>query len=271
MKSLNINTFEIKGWEIVDIPDNDYILSFIKKLEIKTKEYLGEDSSLKTIDSFLKTNEDLKKFQNFLTNFLWENEFSINFIKSIKPITDQLIGLNLMVQYKPFLRIARPNYRDDNIGYHKDTQYGQSPYELAVHVPFVDLDKDSSLQIISGSHLHNENKYQSIESKNLKVEKGSLEHTLGKPYAPKNLTIPNKVKNDFLDAKVGQVAIFSPAIFHGQEINNSNYTRVTTDLRIVDSNKTNLNIKLGKVHTGYVDVFSSPVERIAKEYFKQQK
>ena len=270
MNLINLHDFEKNGWIIVDIPQDNFINSFIEELEFKCREFLGPNSSLKTIDKFLDTNEKLKQFQSFLTNFLWENEFSLNFIKSIKPLTDQLIGLNLMVQYKPFLRIARPGSREDNIGFHKDTQYGQSPYELAVHVPFVDLNENSALQVISGSHLDSEKKYMQVKSNNLKVAKGSLDHSLGKPYTPKNLKIPNDTKPDFLDVKVGQIAIFSPALFHGQETNNSNYTRVTTDLRIVDSNKTGLNIKIGKVHTGYVNVFNSPVEKIAQKYFQSQ-
>jgi len=270
MSLINLQDFENKGWVIVDIPEKSYLNFFIERLEFKCREFLGPNSTLKSVDKFLKTNEELKDFQSFLTNYLWDNEFSLNFVKSIKPFTDILIGLNLMVQFKPFLRIARPGNRDDNIGFHKDTQYGQSPYELAVHVPFVDLDESSSLQVISGSHLHDEKNYTSIKSKNLIVSKGSLEHSLGKPYAPKNLAIPENANPDFLDAKVGQVAIFSPALFHGQEINNGNHTRVTTDLRIVDSNKSGLNIKIGKVHTGYISVFDSPVEKIAAKYFQSQ-
>ena len=270
MKPLDLEQFETKGWIVVDIPETSFILTFIKKLELKSKEYFKQDVSLKSINNLINTKEELLNFQEYLTNFLWDEEFSTNFLISIKPIITYLVGLNIMAQYKPFLRIARPKIKDDNIGFHKDTQYGQTPYEIAIHVPFVDLDKYSALQVISGSHLHDENKYKSVNNNLYKVKKGSLEHSLGKPYDPKTLSIPENVKVDFLEAKVGQVAIFSPSIFHGQEINNGKYTRVSTDLRIVDSNKAGLNLKIGKVHTGYVKLFLSPVEKMAKKYFESQ-
>ena len=47
---------------------------------------------------------------------------------------------------KPFLRIARPFKIEDNIGLHKDTIYGQSPYEMSIHVPLMSLGNKSCLK-----------------------------------------------------------------------------------------------------------------------------
>ena len=66
--------------------------------------------------------------------------------------------------------------------------------------------------------------------------------------------------------KVGQAAIFSPALFHGQEVNEGDVTRVSCDLRFVSALHAD-EVRLGKVHAGYLDVSISPVEVLAKEYF----
>ena len=43
------------------------------------------------------------------------------------------------IRTKNLLRIARPFKEQDNIGLHKDTIYGQNPYEMSIHVPLMNL------------------------------------------------------------------------------------------------------------------------------------
>ena len=53
-----------------------------------------------------------------------------------------------MLIQKNLLKIARPNGYFDNIGFHKDTIYGQSPYEMSIHLPLVNLNKKSCLKVV---------------------------------------------------------------------------------------------------------------------------
>ena len=158
---------------------------------------------------------------------------------------------------------------EDNIGYHKDTQYGQTPYELAVHIPFVDLDEKSAIRVISGSHIMPEKAFVGVTPDGKRIEKGSIQNLMGKPYMPKCLAVPEGMEITSLVMKVGQAAIFSPAIFHGQEVNEGDITRVSCDLRFVSA-RAPFDIRKGKIHAGYVAVSQSPVEQVAEQYYGAQ-
>ena len=69
------------------------------------------------------------------------------------------------MQKKPFLRIARPFKEQDNIGLHKDTIYGQNPYEMSIHVPLMNLGPKSCLKFAENSHLLNDKKFNFIKVK----------------------------------------------------------------------------------------------------------
>ena len=93
----------------------------------------------------------------------------------------------MKVQTNPYLRIARPNKKVDNIGYHRDTFYGGNPFELSVFVPFVDLDARGTLNLLTGSHILPESQFPTtkIENPDPAVRKGTAKHQLGFAYAPK--------------------------------------------------------------------------------------
>lgn len=245
---IDIPKFLHDGWVIVDIPEAFIIHKCIN--------LLGLDKV--SIDQYRR-----------LTELFWESEYSLEISDTMLPIIQHLLGLDVMVQYMPYLRIARPNKREDNIGYHKDTQYGQTPYELAVHIPFVDLDEKSAIRVISGSHLMPESAFVGVTPEGSKIEKGSIENHMGRPYMPKCLAVPDGMETTPLVMKVGQAAIFSPAIFHGQEVNEGDVTRVSCDLRFVSS-RAPIEIRKGKIHAGYVPVSQSPVEKLAEQYYGAQ-
>lgn len=254
-----IEKFLRDGWVIVDIKDTPTIYKIIKRLNAPLPCALSE----------LHLNYDdtaIKKQHVALSELFWDNEFSLKISDAMLPIMQQLLGLDVMVQYLPYLRIARPNCPQDNIGYHKDTQYGQTPYELAVHIPFVDLDEKSAIRVISGSHLMPESAFVGVTPEGSRIEKGSIENHMGRPYMPKCLAVPEGMETTPLCVKVGQAAIFSPAIFHGQEVNAGDITRVSCDLRFVNS-RAPIEIRKGKVHAGYVPVSQSPVEIVADKYY----
>lgn len=239
----DIERFMRDGWVIVDVP---LALPFLNSESI-------------TIEQHQELSESL-----------WKSEYSLYVATVMLPIIQQLLGPDIMVQYMPYLRIARPGKTQDNIGYHKDTQYGQTPYELAVHIPFVDLDEKSAIRVISGSHLLPESAFVGVTPDGYNIKKGSIENHMGKPWSPKCLKVPDGMETTPLVMKVGQVAIFSPAIFHGQEVNEGDKTRVSCDLRFVSSHRAD-KVHVGKTHAAYVPVSVSPVEKIAEQYYGAQK
>ena len=258
---LDIPKFLHDGWVVVDLP-NRITDSILNDLETKIV------CVFSAIHNYYD-DESVKKLHISLSKYFWKQEYSLAIADAMLPIIKQLIGLDVMVQYNPYLRIARPNKPQDNIGYHKDTQYGQSPYELAVHIPFVDLDRKSAIRVISGSHLMAESAFNAVTPEGPRIEKGSIENHVGRPYLPKCLAVPDGMQTMPLCVKVGQAAIFTPAIFHGQEVNEGSVTRVSCDLRFAGGRAPIL-LKKGKIHAGYVPICESPVERLAKEYYAAQ-
>ncbi len=269
MRPEEIEKFSRDGWVVVDIPQPDIIHEFAAMLEKKACEIIGKNCKLSDVHNHVD-DAAFKVLHTALSQYFWDNEFSLRSSKAFLDILKDVIGLDILVQYRPYLRLVRPQRAEDNIGYHLDTQYGQTPYELAAHIAFVDLDEDAALKVISGSHRVPESSFSVIENVKTDVTKGSIEHALGRPYAPKRLMPCKGMKMEPLTMKVGQVAIFSPAVFHGQEINQGTVTRVTTDMRFANANAS-VPLKMGKTHAGYVPVAHSPLQQLALEYYQAQK
>jgi ectoine hydroxylase-related dioxygenase (phytanoyl-CoA dioxygenase family) len=267
MLNTQIEQFIRDGWVIIDIAQPDIIHEYAHRLEKKAQALTGTQCTLANMHTMVD-DAAFKKLHVELAQYFWDSEFSIHAGKAFLQSMRDMMGLDIFVQYMPYLRLARPGKREDNIGYHKDTQYGQTPYELAVHVPFLDLDEAASLRVISASHRAPESDYLG-EAEATSVTKGSMDHMLGKPYAPKNLTMPTGVASSSLAMRVGQAALFTPALFHGQEINRGSVTRVSTDLRFVNANAVP-NLKIGKTRAGYVPLSCSPVQQAAADYYAMQ-
>lgn len=269
MNPKDIEKFIHDGWVIVDVPQPGIIHETAHVLEQKAQELCGSRCRLAELHVHVD-DEAFRGFHLGMAEYFWQTEFSLRSGYAFLELLKHLIGLDIMVQYMPYLRLARPGKQQDNIGYHKDTQYGQTPYELAVHVPFVDVDEDAALRVISGSHRMPEANYPVTQGAEYDVEKGSPDHMLGKPYASRRLSVPEGANTTPLAMHVGQAALFSPALFHGQEVNRGMVTRVTTDLRYVNPN-VNVKLKTGKTRAGYVPVAHSPVQQTALDYYQAQK
>ena len=258
-----------QGWVIVDFAHPDVIRDYAKKLEERLRAITGNPSA-----SIANIHTDcpeaaFKDLHLKMSEYFWESEFSLHIGDLLMPILKEIIGLDILVQYMPYLRLARPQQAGDNIGYHKDTQYGQTPYELAVHIPFLDLNADEALRVVPRTHKQHESLFAHKEGVTTTVTKGSVDHMLGKPYLPQDLVMTNEKDSVPLAMKVGQMAMFSPAILHGQEVNRGNVTRVTTDLRFVHSYAP-VKLKRGKIRAGYVAVSQSPVDKMVEEYYGAQ-
>lgn len=144
-----------------------------------------------------------------------------------------LMGADLHIQREPFLRIARPGRDLDNIGYHRDTWYGDTPYEVSVWFPLTDTIESNALRVAPGSHLWPEHEWETEVAGRTDVERGSLKHSLGFVVGQKKLR--NAAEMVPLPVRVGQCIVFSLSLLHGQEVNQSPFTRVSMDVRVANS------------------------------------
>lgn len=177
------------------------------------------------------------------------------------------IGGDLHVQRKPFLRISRPGVEDDNIGLHRDTWYGDTPYEISVWIPFTDTDEFNALRVAPGSHLWSEEAHP-VERIAGKVEKGSLKHSLGFIHGqPKRMA--SAVDAFPLPVRVGTMIVFSLALLHGVEVNRSTRTRISMDIRLTNS-LAPVKFSRSRDDNYYEPLATTQVTEAARKYYEAQ-
>lgn len=178
-----------------------------------------------------------------------------------------LLGADIHIQRKPYLRISRPGAPEDNIGLHRDTWYGDTPYEISVWIPLTDTDNDNALRVSPGSHLWSESAHP-VERFDGGVEKGSVKHSLGFIHGqPKRLASPGSTIP--LPVRVGQMIVFSLALLHGVEVNRSERTRVSMDVRLAPS-WAPVKFSRSRDEHYYQRLCSSPVSDAARLYYEAQ-
>ncbi|MBI4021912.1 MAG: phytanoyl-CoA dioxygenase family protein [Candidatus Andersenbacteria bacterium] len=174
-----------------------------------------------------------------------------------------LVGADMLAQRAPYLRIVRPGSASDSIGYHRDTFYGGSPYEISLVIPFVDLVAANTLRVQPNSHTIPEADIPLTQTVSATVQKGSAKHQLGFLYAPKIIDPAFPLQMQPLPLRFGQVLAFSLATLHGTTDNASTITRWSSDLRIVNSY---IPLDLSARPTYYQPLLQSPATDIAQAY-----
>lgn len=255
------------GWLIVNLsPASAKIVTRVHKIFLKR---LAENWQIKLarLEDYHKTvtdNELHTRIQLDLTQLFQSDNYGRKIVESSLGEFKKLLGPDLHVQKYPYVRIARPGLSQDNIGIHRDTHYGCSPYEVSVSIPFTDVPARGSMGVISGSHTMAESELP-VTQITSGVEKGSVKHKLGFLYAPKLMSPEVRANVKPLRVAMGQALVFSLSLVHGQEVNRSSNTRITTDIRLVNSFAP---IAWSRnVHNDYYEpLHSSPVAEQARQY-----
>ena len=256
------------GWMVLDLthPETvfearDAIVAFLRESFFPTLERLED------LHGHISDDEAYIKVHLALNGFFRERQFAKKIISSELDALQKLISPDLCIQTNPYLRIARPGVAGDNIGLHRDTFYGASPYELSVVVAYTDLDEGGALRIVSGSQRTPESETRFHEVDIDGVERGSPRHLAGIPYIAR-IVLP-EIANEAVPVPltVGQVLIFGLATVHGQEINQGAGTRVTTDIRVVNGLAPFVVDRAGP-ESYYTPLSKSPVSEQAELYLR---
>ena len=173
-----------------------------------------------------------------------------------------LIGPDIDIQTECYLRIARPGQENDNIGLHRDTDYGNSAFEISISVPLIDQGEGTGLCVVPGSHKLDG--YSTVQVSRTDVEKGSDKNKMGFLYAPK---VPQNISQDdvkCISLRMGQGLGFTLGLIHGQGANSGVDTRWSIDFRFKNSfYPLSSNLK----EQYYSNLMSSPVTRLASDYY----
>ncbi len=258
----------IKGYKKFKFQEIKY-LAKVRNLITKKLKSLTKNRKI-NLSNYHKhvSDKDHENIQWKLAEYFRKKKLHVIAFQGIKNFLFYNFGQDILIQKKPFLRIARPFKSEDNIGLHKDTIYGQNPFEMSIHVPLMKLGKKSCLKFAPNSYLLNEKKIKFLKSSTI-IKKGSKGHKLGKPYKPKRIQ-SKKYKEKPIPLNFGEYIFFTPATIHGQEVNKDNkVTRFSFDVRISSSFfPVKFNIKS---HNGsYIEFSKSSTSTLAKKYLSRQ-
>jgi hypothetical protein len=168
-------------------------------------------------------------------SWCWDAGVGRRIVEAELPFLRGFVGLDLHVQRYPYLRLARPGRPEDVTGIHRDTLYGASPYEVSLMVPLVDVDTESALRVVTGSHTAPADRYPATRVDSEVVTPGSARHLLGFPYAPQVLDPEVATRAEPVPLRVGQALVMALGLVHGQVVNAGSHTRVSLDVRVVNS------------------------------------
>ena len=258
--------YRAQGWSLLDLPQPEIMARVVAALEAKLQAIVDDPSATLARYHEFVGDDRHEETQWLLANAFWEAGFSEEIGRRNQAFFRAFIGPDLYIQNKPYLRIVRPGRRDDNIGYHRDTFYGQSPYEVTVFCALTDLDSRGALRFVSGSHVKAEAEYGIVPLSEAPWPKGSRKHQLGFPYAPKKITADISADLISVPMTVGQAIVFSPSLIHGQEINDMETTRVSVDLRLIERTAP-IKFRQDLTQRGYVPLGLSAVAEVAKRYY----
>lgn len=252
-----------KGWEVIDMwpSSRTYLNRAIKAIQYRLLTHWGIDGPLENY----KEEKRHEEIQFDLAKVFIDGRYGNLIIRGSLYEFMTRIGMDLHIQKYPYFRIARPGRAEDNIGIHRDTKYGGTPYEISCVIPLTTMPPSGSLHVIDGSHVAPERDFPFKEEKT-DVVKGSEKHKLGFVYNKKNL---GELKTHPVEVKVGQMLAFPLSLVHGQEINNSDIARFSVDIRLVNSMA-----PIAWTHTVHADYWevlcASEVSGNAQEYYKRQ-
>ena len=231
-----MDSFEDAGYCVITLSDANPIHEIRARLLEALRDLTGDHRiTLENYHELVGDRDDQHTETQFrLTEMLREHKWHLPVFQKNLSLFSDLVGPDIDVQLAPYLRIVRPSKTQDNIGYHRDTVYGGSAYELSVFVPFVELTAGAALSVEPGSHAKGESEIPFVRTENPDkgVVKGSIKHQLGHPYAPQMLAEGYPLKMLPIPLRIGQVLAFSLATLHGTVVNASATTRWTSDIRI---------------------------------------
>lgn len=218
-KKFNFNELQknyIKnGYYIFDIIDKSQI-HYLKKhiLEcskniLKIKNFDLNDAHKHISKSNL--NNFRVKIINKINN---KKDFEKTYYDISKTILHEIVGNELAMQNEISLSIQLPNDDSSLLPMHADTWSGNSPFEVVIWIPLVDVYSTKSMFILKNSKLKKFNNYISKNTKS-------------------SINVFNKFKNDFkfLNIKYGQALIFNLTLPHGNVVNKTKESRWSMNCR----------------------------------------
>ena len=262
MKNI-IKNFEKNGYVIV--PGNIDLLNKLRfniYKQIQKNKKLNKQINIENYFNNFHKNTHLKELNKLRFNIYnminKDKKFGDIYYEIAKEYLNAIVGNELSMQKKINLSIQMPNDKDSLLDLHSDIYAGESPFQVVVWIPLVDVYSTKSMFFTSPNY----NKKMNHQLLNTNK------------FTTKKMYLKNKNKFKFLDIKFGNILIFSPLILHGNTVNKTNQTRFSLNCRfksllspydVLNKSHRNipnfyrpLNIKpMTKIGLNYIKKFSS--------------
>jgi len=242
-----LEEFEAFGLTVVDVQSPKFIWSL--QDAVKDVFQVEDLSDLHKVIELKHINElRIKAFHKINALAEWD----VSWHSFVAPELTELLGPDLLIQRKLNLSIQCPFDHSSQLGLHTDTLSGQSPFELVTWLPLCRFEDEA------GMYWFDRHTSAAMTRQMAEHEQDGLELIREQYWA----------KRRYVKIEVGQIALFTGTIFHGNMPHNSTKTRVSVNCRFKSlyspESRTGLNER--GVGTFYKLLKSSAITRIASDY-----
>jgi hypothetical protein len=231
-----LQQLETESYAVCDLPNPQAVLEVREILEGWLRELTSvADITLETYHHHLDDDDAHLRVHERIAERARERRLNRHILLGQLELLHTLFGPDVAMTCRDNYRIVRPGKEVDNLGYHRDSDYGNSAYELNFLIPLVDVDARSGLQVMPKSHLLEENELVLEQVKHPTITAGSVRHQLGFMHTPKIIKNLDTAKLVAPAVKIGQALTFVPHCIHGQIVNRGDITRWSTDMEVCNA------------------------------------
>jgi hypothetical protein len=219
------------GWAVVTLEDQSVLAEARDSLLALTRELVGRNNlTLERYHEFVDDDDRHHDIHIAVTDFARRNEYAKRIVLSNLDFFKSILGPDIAMTVPNQWRICRPEKPQDNVGFHRDTDVGHTPFEFNLWLPLV----DTSFGCMSGSHLLKHDEIDRVQITHSAVQPGDALNNIGYFYAPWRVD-PEKL--DVIDVEMGfgELLVFFSPLLHGQEINHRDNTRWSIDFVIANA------------------------------------
>ncbi len=230
---------DVRGVKKFSPAAQDELNKLKDRLEVWTCRFLGVPwesfEGLSKLHKYL-TEDNLDEFHYSISRFVWSDGGLFDLALREKDTWIELFNGDIDVQAYPHVRISRPDCASDNVGFHRDTDYGASAYEVSVWIPFDDVPHGAGMWTFGTAEREPLRNFDFLKRETEHL-RGSKKNIAGAPYRLNNVILTDAERALMVhnSMRFGEYLFIPLGGIHGSEINSSNLTRVSVDMRLVSS------------------------------------